>query len=240
MSALRIASIVSFVFGLAACSDPNGEANVQSVSVSPQEFALLPCAPRHHDACTLVVAGGKRILFGVPAGVTQTQNIEDLRQLDAVVVFSLAAQDLEGLDEVRNVSWRAGRSTPLMVIGPPGIEDVVTALNKALEQSDALYVVENGIPPGGYDAAVLTSRPARREMQVFNTGDLQITRTGFGYRITYRVNGSVTELALQSCGAVDELVLATPNVDQQVIVGCTGDAGDHAWPIADPIFIVEK
>ena len=230
----------ALVMVLSACGEATSSADDAQVIVHPNEFALRPCAPDHQAPCALAIAGGKRILFGTPAGVAQNQSTDELSQLDAVIVFSLTAGDLEGLDEVRNVSWHAGRTEPLLVIGPPGIEEIVTALNKAFEQSDALYVVEHGIPAGGYDAAVLTARAAQREALIFDTGDLSVMRANYGYRIVYRVGGDVAEVALQNCGAADELVLSDPTVERQVIVACSGDVGDYAWPLTDTVFIVKN
>ncbi|MEM7543400.1 MAG: hypothetical protein AAF384_17710, partial [Pseudomonadota bacterium] len=131
--------------GLTACGGTDGETDWRNVDVRPDDFALLPCDVDDERPCTLVIAGGKRLLFGAPAGVARAMRSEDLRQLDGVILFSLTAPDLEGLDEVRNLSWHAGRREPLLVIGSSGIEEIATALNKAFEQSDALYVVEHGI-----------------------------------------------------------------------------------------------
>lgn len=222
---------------LATCARSGDGGAWQSTDVRPDQFALLPCGDTRHNPCALVVAGGKRLLFGAPAGVTKLMRPEDLRHLDAVMVFSLAANDLEGLDEVRNASWHAGRSEPLRVIGPNGLEEVVTALNKAYEQADALYVVRNGIPPGGYDAAIITARPASSGQTVFDTGDLQVARVASGYLIDYAEKNSVR---LQACrengnrGTVDDGPLADLNI------GCDLSDSDHVWPITKPIFVSEN
>lgn len=230
----------SLVTLLSACGVAEQDLSTEDVMVRPDEFALRPCAPIHQGPCALVIAGGKRILFGAPAGVSQSQTSADLSQLDAMIVFSLTARDLEGVDEVRNISWHAGRTEPLLVIGPPGIEDVVTALNKAFEQSDALYVVEHGIPPGGYDAAILTGRAAQTEALVFDTGDLRVTRAKSGYRIAYRADGQDSAVVLQDCGAEDEVRVPDPTVDRHINVACAGDAGDYTWPLQQTVFIVKK
>ncbi|MEM6556684.1 MAG: hypothetical protein AAF642_12460, partial [Pseudomonadota bacterium] len=174
---------------------------------------------------------------GAPAGVARATRPEDLGQLDGVILFSLTAPALEGLDEVRNLSWHAGRREPLPVIGPPGIKEIATALNKAFEQSDALYVVEHGIPPGGYDAAVLVARTAGGRERVFDTGDLSVTGSSGGFRIDYRVNGAERVAWLRVCGAEDELMLVEPTVDRVVTIACQGDVGDYTWPITEPIFV---
>lgn len=222
---------------LAACGGADGETDWRSVDVRPDDFALLPCDVQDERPCAMVIAGGKRLLFGAPAGVARATRPEDLGQLDGVILFSLTAPDLEGLDEVRNLSWHAGRREPLPVIGPPGIKEIATALNKAFEQSDALYVVEHGIPPGGYDAAVLVARTAGGRERVFDTGDLSVTGSSGGFRIDYRVNGAERVAWLRVCGAEDELMLVEPTVDRVVTIACQGDVGDYTWPITEPIFV---
>ncbi|MEM7458682.1 MAG: hypothetical protein AAF331_04385 [Pseudomonadota bacterium] len=229
--------MVGLALGLTACGNGTSRSDGGDEPVRPDQFALMPCDPGTAIPCTLVVAGGKRILFGAPAGVTHALRSDDLRQLDAVAIFSLTALDLQGLDEVRNLSWHAGRSEPLPVIGPAGIEDTVAALNKAFEQADALYVVEHGIPVGGYDAAILTARAATENARVFDTGDLIVVRSASGYRIDYRSAGKTQVAWLKACDAPDELALIGADVERVVTVACSGDVADHQWPITAPIFI---
>ena len=237
MNWFKVAGVICGVLGLTTCGEADGEKEWRSVDVRPDDFALLPCDVQDERPCTLVIAGGKRLLFGAPAGVARAMRPEDLRQLDGVVLFSLTAPDLEGLDEVRNLSWHAGRREPLLVIGPPGIEEIAAALNKAFEQSDALYVVEHGLPPGGYDAAILVARAAGGNLRLFDTGDLHVTGSSSGFRIDYRINGAARVAWLRVCGAPDELMLIEPTVERVVTVACDGDVSDFKWPISTPIFV---
>ncbi|MEL7033255.1 MAG: hypothetical protein AAGL97_11850 [Pseudomonadota bacterium] len=222
---------------LTACGGAPATTDGRDVSVRPDQFALLPCDPKITIPCTLVVAGGKRILFGAPAGVANSLSPDDLKQLDAVAIFSLTALDLQGLDEVRNLSWHAGRSEPLPVIGPAGIEDVVAALNKAFEQADALHVVEHGIPVGGYDAAILTARTAAQDARVFDTGDLTVARSQSGYRIDYRSNDRTQVVWLKVCDAPAKVPLTEASDARVISVACEGEGTDHAWPIRVPVFV---
>ena len=129
---------------MAACTAPAPGDPSEDLSIAPRDFVLLPCGPARSDQpCALVAAGGKRVLFGAPAGVAATLSEADLRQLDSVVLFSLRATDIEGVDEIRNESWRAGRATPLLTIGPRGVLVLVDGLNTAFEQADALRIVED-------------------------------------------------------------------------------------------------
>ena len=233
---------------LASCGGPDTTAPAPRVSISPEDFVLVPCGPARVDRpCVLAVAGGKRILFGAPAGVSATLADADLRQLDAVMLFSLHAVDIEGLDEVRNASWRAGRSEPLLVVGPEGTVGVVEALNAAFEQADALRVVEEGIPPGGYDAAVLVGREVLRDASapVFDTGDVRV-RGGFNWNasggglliLEYR---TLAEVIMSTCRGTewDETVL--PDVGPpSTRIACSDELSDLSWPLGETIFIVKS
>ena len=238
MSITKRLGFALIAVALAACAAPSNVDGPALVEIEPRDFVLLPCGVSYADRpCLLAVAGGKRILFGAPAGAITELREEDLRQLDAVIVLSLRAGDLEGLDEIRNESWRAGRDAPLLVIGPSGIELVSDALNKAFEQADALRIVAEGFPPGGYDAAVLVARPYSRDSIVFNTGDVVIEATGHGYRMAYN-NQAVADL--QACGTeIGEQEAGAEGVKLVSVVCATAD-GTHAWPVAEPIIIVDN
>lgn len=217
---------------LSACRQVASEPAWWDLEVGSRDFVFLPCGDDQSEtSCALAVVGGKRILFGAPSGVSSTVRPVDLKQIDAVLVFSLRAQDIEGLDEVRNGSWHAGRDRPLLVIGPPGIESVAAGLNLAFEQADAYFVVDNGIPPGGYDAAVISTRDAILDQLVFDTGDVKIDRLASGYRVRYN---ATYEAILSPCGAgggeVPEAAMQT-----SVTLTCAGDTPD--WPLTEPRFV---
>lgn len=221
--------------GLTGCggSDPSA---AQRIDISPRDFVVLPCGPTDAEQpCALAVAGGKRIVFGAPAGVGSTVSSEDLRQLDAVILFSLRARDIGGLDELRNESWRAGRSDPLLVIGPTGIDVVVEALNKAYEQSDALRIVEEGIPPGGYDAAVMVARTWSRDQIIFDTGDVRVRAVSGGFSTAYNQQA---RLDIRSC---DASANASDASDMSVMsLGCDKTVADATWPLRSPLVIVRN
>nr|WP_070960083.1 hypothetical protein [Hyphomonas sp. Mor2] len=219
----------------AACSPPAVEEPAEPLEISPRDFVLIPCGPDRADRpCALVAAGGKRILFGAPAGVAASLSAADLRQLDGVIVFSLRAADIEGLDEIRNESWRAGRDAALLTIGPRGVLDVVEGLNKAFEQADALRIVEEGIPAGGYDAAILTGRTASTGQIVFDTGDVRVTALRGGYRISYE-DRAVIEL--QTCERLLEPSPETPVEQVRMVVSCEATDSDLTWPLSTAHFV---
>ncbi len=227
------------LFGLlATCAAPAPPAPDAAAQISPRDFVLIPCGPAREDRpCVLVAAGGKRILFGAPTGVAASVPAEDLRQLDSVIVFSLRAVDIEGLDEVRNASWRAGRDTPLLTIGPRGVLDLVDGLNQAFEQADALRIVEEGIPPGGYDAAILTGREALRGQIVFDTGDVQVMATKSGYQIIY--NGQA-EVRVQPCSADVPAETQSRDNQAQLTLACETTEAELTWPLQTAHFVVKN
>jgi len=104
----RLGCLVSFLALLASACGP-GRPHHDHVSVTVErirstDFALLPCAAASPAApCVLVVAGGKRLLFGAPPGLREAMGAGTLGSLDAVLLFSLQGPDIEGLDEVRRV-----------------------------------------------------------------------------------------------------------------------------------------
>ncbi|GAB5457033.1 MAG: hypothetical protein Hens3KO_00630 [Henriciella sp.] len=225
---------VTLLIGIAACGPPGEKNAMVKVDIKPQDFALLPCdIPQSEKPCVLVVAGGKRVLFGAPAGVAKGLPKAELGQLDAVMLFSLTAGDIEGLDEIRNASWHAGRTRPLALVGPEGTVAVATALNLAFEQADALRIVEEGIPPGGYDAAVLEAveLPAGRDLVVYDTGDFRVEIVNSrAIYLTYRIDYGAT-LLLQPCRAEME-VQAT---ESTYTVLC--ENGAMTWPLKQALFL---
>lgn len=196
--------------------------------IEPHQFVLIPCgAIAGERPCALASIGGKRILFGAPAGVTGAMSPEDLKLLDAVMLFSLRASDTNGLAEVRNRSWEAGREAPLLVVGPSGVDAFVAGLNQAYEMADALRIVEDGIPSGGYDAALLRTNSGAQQETVFNTGDVVVMRSSEGYSIDYL---GATRLWLSSCKSD-----TAPEADYSVL--CNPETGTFAWPLQRPLFV---
>lgn len=202
---MKRGAFISFAMLLTACGGSDSVGANEEL-IAPQDFALVPCGFKAAERpCALAVAGGKRLLFGGASGIAETLSDANLRQLDAVFLFSLRAVDLEGLDEIRNRSWRAGRERPLPVYGPVGTDRVISGLNLAYEQADALRIVDEGIPPGGFDAAILIAGEAVSPDLMFDTGDVQVEHSrradqSLTFDITYQGQATVR---LQKCQADD-------------------------------------
>ena len=229
-------SIISLAL-LAACGGAV-EAPIasQSQAIRPTDFAILPCGSPD-DFCLEVQAGGKRLIFGAPVGVADSLTPETLSDMEAVFLFSMRYSDLQGIDELRNKSWLAGRDTPLRVAGPDGLEQLVQGLNSAFEVSDAFaFVTER--PAGGFDAAILTPLPGAGEAEVlvFTTGDLEVTKleTPHGtarYLVDYLGHVAV----LEACGMTEERAAA--DFDAYVL-SCSVENGN--WPLTGTHFIYRE
>lgn len=102
---------------------------------------------------TLIAAGSH--LYLVDAGIDSARNLQlwrvPLEKIDAVLITHLHSDHIGGLGEIRLQSWVAGRTTPLRVYGPPGIERVVAGFNEAYAIDDGFRVAHHGaamLPPG--------------------------------------------------------------------------------------------
>lgn len=237
---------------LVACSgaggtDPQAAEPAARPSISPADFALLPCYTESERPCALVLAGGKRLMFGAPAGAGSRAEPGDLIGLEALFLFSVHPLDIEGVDEIRNRGWRAGRPDALAVAGPEGTGALVDGLNAAYEQPDSVSFVEDGPPPGGFDAALLShGGDVTREGLVYDSGDLKVRATASGtgqitYRIRYRdLDEAWHDVVLRPCGGapVGEVAGETRAMDS-LVIGCSGEeayGADHTWPLDSVIF----
>ena len=220
--------------GLAACGAPaTTPESVPVPEIKSTDFAILPCGANKAD-CVEVRAGGKRLVFGAGSGVADALSAETLAEMEAVFLFSMRYPEVQGLDELRNQSWLAGRDQPLRVAGPDGIRQLVGGLNAAFEVSDALAFV-NDRPSGGFDAAFLTPLPGDGQTQtrVFTTGDLDVTKmeTPHGmaaYQIDYV--GHVAWLV-----PCDWDTLAGFDPGNGFVLTCSVENG--GWPLTEPHFV---
>lgn len=200
-------------FGLllaAGCGFQDSQAEPHAsppASVEPSDFAIRHCGIQIDIApCLIVHAGGKTLLFGAPEGAMGALQTAASPVPDAVLLYSLHAENLEGLARVRNLSWLAGRNRPLLVIGPPGTESLTDGIDDAFAFADAQAYVERR-PAGGFEAATLAPRlvmPGRGQ-RVFDTGDLTVdAQAGSGGEIRYRVTYRDARLDLGACGAAPQ------------------------------------
>lgn len=213
--------------------------------ISPQDFVLLPCGGDAATPCVFVMAGGKSLLFGAPAGISTVLDDEQLASIEASFLFSLRYEDTEGLDEIRNRGWRAGRAEQLTVSGPLGVAGLLEGLNLGFEQSDALTFVEDGAPAGGFDAALLTlGASVAGEQLIFDTGDLKVRAIGSGTRrVTYRIGyldiqDNWHDVVLQPCNGpqMGEVGYLVDEANRHRF-GCDQAAGMLGYPLEEAYFV---
>lgn len=234
---------------LAACGpvqtppEPDAESQARRTrAIAPTDFVVAPCERKSETGiCLVIAAGGKRVLMGAPAGTDMGRIEGDTVPPDAVILPSLHAATLEGLDEVRNRAWLAGRRPPLIIAGGEGISDIVMALNQVYATSDALAYIE-GARKGGFNREPITAKTVSPGEIAFDTGDLQIRAFSAGSgKLAFLVTYQTTRLLLAVCGASAEDIQEWPLAD--AFIGCpqarynAPQKGD--WPLTGPIFLTE-
>ncbi len=210
--------------------------------IAPTDFVIVPCALAiPMPSCTIIAAGGKRVLVGAPAGIGEGKIPDDETPPDAVILLSLRADQIEGLDEVRNRAWAANRRQPLTVAGPDGITQLVDALNEAYVTSDALAYVE-GNREGGFNQEAIVSKLIGPGDIVFDTGDLTIAAVqGGGAKIALLINYKGQKVLYADCGAEKPDIASWPSAD--LYIGC--HQVDYAapvigsWPLNGPTYLTE-
>ncbi len=150
---------------------------------------------------TMIAAGEH--LYLVDAGVDAARNLQlwkiPLERIDGVLITHLHSDHIGGLAEIRLQSWVAGRSAPLKVYGPPGIERVVAGFNEAYAIDDSYRTKHHGaamLPPDAADlvAVPIIIPPNTTTTPVFDSLGLKVTairvkhepaNPAYGYRFDF-------------------------------------------------------
>lgn len=190
---------------------------------APEDFALFPCTPISefedpYAPCVLVIAGGKRLVFGAPI----YQNWRGIGEIDAAFLMYGHPMSSGGLAGLRLETWRNGRNTRLLIIAGDLQAEAIQALDDLNAGADALIAIESRGKAGFLEAG-LRVKPvpvSARGFKVFDTGDLTVlsysTINDAGDQvIAYRLDYGATSAMLYPCGAeidigsVDYLILPT-------------------------------
>lgn len=111
--------------------------------------------PKRSGPCAAVIAG--KSIFVVDAGTNGARNLLLMNvptgELAAVLLTHFHSDHIDGLGELGIFRWVAGSNTqPLPVLGPPGVERIVTGFNEAYALDAGYRTAHHGpefAPPGG-------------------------------------------------------------------------------------------
>jgi ribonuclease Z len=151
--------------------------------------------------CTAVLAGGHFIVIdaGRASGLVFGLHRMPQQAIDAILLTHFHSDHIAELGELGMLSWALGRSEPLPVYGPPGVEEVVAGFERAYAQDSAYRTAHHGadlMPP---ENRPLVARPVALPSQegsatVFEEGEVKVTAfnvnhhpvsPAYGYRIDY-------------------------------------------------------
>ena len=223
---------------VAACSGKGQtEASEQYArrAIAPAHFAIVPCQSGHQAEplpCKLLAAGGKFFLMGAPEGALSNLMDHEIKLLDGVLLFSLLPDQVDGLDTVRNTTWRRGRDGPLLVAGPEGTNAFVSGIDSAFEVPDAeLFAISP--PPGGYDASLMKPREVSADGEagalVVDTGDLSIIGVPApSGQIIYVANYEGQSVAIGMCGGPEDQAILEELSETGLYSGCN-KGGETAY-----------
>lgn len=232
--------LIGAILTLGACAGEGTATRPDRSEIGPADFALASCGVSNaEDICVLLSAGGKRLLINAPAGIGEGLGGDELASLDAILLTGLSARQTEGLDEVRNRGWTAGRLGPLKVSGPTGLDLLARGLNGGFQTADAVAQVEAS-PPGGFGAALIVAREGegRGLWTAFDTGDLTAVAVPAGrFQQAYLVTYGEVKLLIRPCGVQ---LTGAPAADLELTCPDGIAEGDVSWPLTEPVVFLTR
>jgi ribonuclease Z len=164
-------------------------------------------APDRSGPCTAVIAGGHFLLVDVGPGAWRQVAFERLprARLDGLLLTHFHSDHIGELGEVVMQSWVAGRSAPLAVYGPPGVDAVVAGFREAYAQDTKYRIAHHGAdampPQAGTAVAHTIELPGPDESAlVLDADGLRVTAfavdhapasPAYGYRFDYHGRSAV-------------------------------------------------
>jgi ribonuclease Z len=163
--------------------------------------------PSRAKSCIAVIAGGK--IYFVDTGPQSYGKVAQFRlpveRIGAVFFTHFHSDHVADLGEFNMNSWGLGRSKPLDVYGPPGVERVVAGFQEAYALDEGYRIAHHGadfMPP---DIWKMVAHPVAmpgeptpapdRTAVVFDDGQLKVTaievnhepvEPAYGYRFDYK------------------------------------------------------
>lgn len=123
----------------------------------------LPAAGRA-QACVAITAGQDLYIIDAGAGSPLTINLarESLTNLRGILLTHFHSDHIAAIGDLNLLSWVAGRSQPLEIFGPEGVERVVAGFNEAYALDAGYRVAHHGaelLPPELYEMHALAIEP---------------------------------------------------------------------------------
>ncbi|HVN85224.1 MAG TPA: MBL fold metallo-hydrolase [Candidatus Binatia bacterium] len=204
--------------------------------------------PERAGPCTAVLAGGHFVLVDVGPGSWREVALLHLprARLEAVLLTHFHSDHIGELGEARMQSWVAGRTRPLLVYGPPGVEPVVDGFRQAYAFDTQYRIAHHGAeampPDAGTAVAKTITLPAPDEAAlVFDADGLRVTAfavdhapvaPAVGYRFDYRgrsvvISGDTKKSANLIKHAKDATLLVHEALAARMIAPVTAYARAH-------------
>ncbi len=153
-------------------------------------------------ACTAVIAGNHFVLVDTGSASWREVALSHLPRanLEAVLLTHFHSDHIGDLGEATVQSWISGRTKPLVVYGPPGVERVVAGFSEAYALDSGYRTAHHGaaaMPPSGSQmvASTLPIPELGKSEVVFEADGLRVTafavdhkpvEPAFGYRFDYK------------------------------------------------------
>ncbi|MYE13675.1 MAG: MBL fold metallo-hydrolase [Gammaproteobacteria bacterium] len=177
-------------------------------------------APGRAQACIAIVAGDDLFLVDAGSGSAQVTMLGRLpvASMRAIFLTHYHSDHIGAIGDHNINSWAAGRSAPLQVVGPEGVEEVVAGFNRAFAMDAAYRTEHHGMALMPPELGVLAARTIEPGL-VHDEDGLRIrafavdhapVAPAFGYRFDYRGRSVVVT---GDTVVVPSLVAAAEDVD---------------------------
>ena len=157
--------------------------------------------PARAQACVAILAGKSLFIVDAGAGSATTATLGQLpfENIEAVFLTHFHSDHIAALPDFNLNSWVAGRSKPLRVLGPTGVQEVVAGLNQAYRLDRSYRVAHHGEDLLPAELGPMKAEEIRVGSEI-SIGAVSVTsfqvnhdpiRPAVGYRFDYQGRGVV-------------------------------------------------